>query len=88
MDAARIAAVLRGPDDVVLSDAFDEAAIVEAARIAHRHAFAAGNLAELERLLHAHRTATRIVVATRQPEPVRAACEAAAAILVSLEPGP
>lgn len=79
-----LASLIRSGDDVVLSDAFDRHEIVEAAEAAHRHAFAPGDLAELTRLLFAHRTARRIIVASRDPQPLEHLCSDAAAILVPL----
>lgn len=58
--------VLAGPEDVILSDALNHASLIDGIRLsgAHRHIFGHGNLEELRALLHAHRTARRIIIAT------------------------
>ena len=69
----------------MLSDAFDDPRWVTAAARAHRHAFHAGDLEELGRLLFAHRTARRIVVCARNTTGLEAPCTDAGAILLPLD---
>ena len=87
MPIADLAALIRSSEDVVLSDAFEDPTIVAAAATAHRHAFAAGDLEELTRLVHAHRTARRIIVAARTCEGLDPLCADAGVLLLPLDPG-
>jgi 8-amino-7-oxononanoate synthase len=57
---------LADADTVIFSDALNHASLIDGIRLtgAHRHIFGHSDLEELRALLHAHRTAKRIIIAT------------------------
>lgn len=57
---------LADADTVILSDALNHASLIDGIRLtgAHRHIFGHLDLDELRNLLHAHRTAKRMIIAT------------------------